>query len=107
MPERLPPITSHPSKAPRTLRQAAEDGMVVELRCNLCRRRVTYLAHDLLRVCSPDHPVHVPPFPCGRCRTTEYVSTRCRIPLLEEYGKLAIRRPLRQVWKWGRSYLGD
>lgn len=81
--------------------------MVVELRCNLCRRTVTYLAIDLLRVCPPDHSVHVPPFGCARCGTMEFVSIRSRIPLPEEYGKLIIRRPVRQVWKWTNSPLGE
>ena len=107
MPEQIPPIRSHPFNAPRTLRHAAADGMVIELRCNFCRKSVTYLAHDLLRVCAPDHPVHVPPFSCARCGTMEYVSARCRIPLPEEYGKLLVRRPQRQVWKWTNMPLGE
>lgn len=81
--------------------------MVVELRCNLCRKSVTYLAHDLLRVCAPDHLVHVPPFSYTRCGTMEYVSARCRIPLPEEYGKMLVRRPQRQVWKWANTPLGE
>mgnify|MGYP001211803433 CR=1 FL=1 len=97
MPVQFPPVHPHPFKAPRTLRQAAADGMVMELRCNLCRKSVTYLAHDLLRVCSPDHPAHLPPFGCARCR----------VPLQEEYGKLVIRRPQRQVWKWEDIPLGE
>jgi hypothetical protein len=32
MPEQIPPIRSHPFNAPRTLRHAAAEGMVIELR---------------------------------------------------------------------------
>ncbi len=107
MPEQTIPIRAHPHNAPRTLRDAAIDGMVVELKCNFCRKTVNYLANDLIRVCPPDHPANQPPFPCGRCGTMEYVSARARIPSLEEYGKLTIRRPIRQVWKWVQSPLGE
>jgi hypothetical protein len=81
--------------------------MVLELRCSLCRRRVTYLAHDLLEVCGPDHPVHLAPFGCARCGTTEYVRVKARVPALEEYGRLVIRRPAGQVWKWRTGLLGE
>ena len=81
--------------------------MVVELKCNYCKKMVTYLAIDLLRVCPPNQSVHLPPFGCARCGTMEYVSTRTRIPLPEEYGRLIIRRPVRQVWKWRDSPLGE
>lgn len=86
---------------------AANDGMVLELRCNKCRRKTTYLALDLLKVCGPLHPAHVPPWPCGRCKTAEFVSAKSRIPSLEEYGRLAIRRPVGQVWKWRVGMLGE
>jgi len=81
--------------------------MLVELRCNLCRRGATYLAHDLLPVCGADHPAHVAPFACTRCGTAEFVRVRTRVPALEEYGRLAIRRPVEQVWKWRSGLLGE
>jgi len=81
--------------------------MLVELRCNMCRRGVSFLAHDLLPVCGADHPVHVAPFDCTHCGTAEFVRVRTRVPSLEEYGKLAIRRPVAQVWKWRSGMLGE
>lgn len=107
MPETHHPVHPHPARPHRTLEDAAKDGMVLELKCNGCHRKVTYLALDLLAVCGPRHPVHVPPWPCGKCRTSEYVSVRARVPYLEEYGRLPIRRPVGQVWKWRVGLLGE
>jgi hypothetical protein len=107
MPEQNHPVRSHSGKPARTLQDAANDGMVLELRCALCRTRVTYLAHDLLRVCGPDHPVLVAPFDCGRCGTSEFIRVRPRVPALEEYGRLPLRRPVGQVWKWKVGLLGE
>ena len=81
--------------------------MVLELRCRRCGKQRTFLPVDLLKICNPMHPVHLPPFECGRCGTAEFVSVRTRVPLPEEYGRLSIRRPVGQVWKWRTSLLGD
>lgn len=107
MPEHHLPVRSHPARPARTLQDAANDGMVLELRCRLCRQRATFMALDLLRVCGPHHPVHVAPFSCGRCGTIDYVTVKTRVPSLEEYGRLPIRRPVRQVWKWEDGLLGE
>ena len=107
MPEHLYPVSPHPSRPHRTLQDAANDGMVLDIRCNRCHRQVTYLALDLLKVCGPSHPLHVPPFGCGKCGSAEFVRLRTRIPSPEEYGRLAIRRPVKQVWKWRVGVLGE
>lgn len=107
MPKPNHPISSHPGKPARNLRDAANDGMILELRCNLCRRYVAFLARDLIEVCGPTHPLHLAPFGCTHCATKEYVRVKTRVPNLEEYGRLPIRRPVMQVWKWRTGLLGE
>lgn len=82
------------------MREAAASGQMLMVRCNLCHRSVNYWAHDLLTVLGPYHEVHVPPFPCSHCRTSEYLNVKCTLPPTSELGTLTVRRPIKQITKW-------
>ena len=84
----------------RRLADAARDGMLLTLRCNLCRRVVHFWAADLVPVLGRDHQAHVPPWPCTRCGTIEYVSLRWSIPGAADRAGLTVRRPVGQVLRW-------
>lgn len=60
MPASNPPIRAHLGKPFRTMKDAALSHQVLTLRCNLCRRRVTYLASDLVEIVGHDWPLHIP-----------------------------------------------
>ncbi len=81
------------------LRHAASNGMLITVRCPFCRRVVNFWAADLVKVLGPDHELHVPPFPCSRCRTRE-LDVRWRIPSAADLQGLTIRRPVRKVERW-------
>ncbi|MFS4583773.1 hypothetical protein [Phaeobacter sp. C3_T13_0] len=101
MPASTPPVRAHPAKPFRNLRDAARDGQLVVLRCTLCRRCVHYLANDLAEVVGDKHPVHIPPFPCSKCRTAEHVTITCRSPHPGDLGQIMVRRPAgwKRIWK--------
>ncbi|RII39010.1 hypothetical protein DL237_10050 [Pseudooceanicola sediminis] len=105
MPTRPPPIGAPPGRY-RTLGDAARDGQIVVLRCNRCRRTVNFLAIDLVPIIGAYHNAHEPVFNCTWCKTGEWVTTRLRIPQLEEYGYLTIRRPGRVIQTWYDAKLG-
>ncbi|WP_162791864.1 hypothetical protein [Sulfitobacter sp. DFL-23] len=98
MPAGRPPIHPHPGKPFRTIADAANEGCLLLVRCNLCRRSIYFLASDLLTVIDPKHPLHLPPFPCSRCSKIEYVEIKERWPRADDYGHLKVRK-LVQVWK--------
>lgn len=79
--------------------QAAADGMLVTLRCPVCRRAVHFWAKDLMLVLDKDHEMYRSPFSCSKCRTPE-IDVRWRIPSAEELSKLIVRRPVRKVERW-------
>ena len=89
MPAGHPPIRAHPAKPFRTLRDAAASGEVVLMRCGLCRRGATFLASHLIQVVDPMHPVHLPPFGCSKCGTTEYTDIRMATPQSKDVGLAA------------------
>jgi hypothetical protein len=107
MPAGHPPIRAHPAKPFNTLADAARNGQLIVQRCNLCRRRINYLATDLIGVADPKHPTHIPLFPCGKCGTNEYVSIRVESAGADKIGKVVIRRPGKLVQKWRTVMLGD
>ncbi|SDX41398.1 hypothetical protein SAMN04488001_3147 [Litoreibacter albidus] len=74
-------------------------GMLITVRCPFCRRTVNFWAADLVQVLGPDHELHVPPFPCSRCKTREVDVTWC-VPASSTLTDLTVRRPVRQVVKW-------
>lgn len=100
MPVSHPPIHAHPGKPFRTWQDAARAGQIVDIRCNGCHRSNVYLAEDLSRVCGSKQPVHIPPFPCARCATTEFMDLRLRVPNAEESLTLMVRRPVKPVQRW-------
>ncbi|MEJ6396035.1 hypothetical protein V8J82_22460 [Gymnodinialimonas sp. 2305UL16-5] len=92
MPAGIPPVVAHPGKPVRTLGDAARDGQLVTLRCNLCRRQITFLASDLADVFGHKHPIHVAPCECKQCGKYEYVRIRVRSPGAEDFGRLKVWR---------------
>lgn len=97
MPASLPPANKFRNLR---LREAASLGLVISMRCGLCRRRALYLATDLVIVLGPDHELRDPPWPCSRCRTREYIDIRWRQPAASEIDGLVVRRPVRRVARW-------
>jgi hypothetical protein len=81
---------------------AARAGMLITLRCDLCRRTVHYWAADLVQVVGPMHRSRVPPWPCGKCKTSEFITLRCEVPSASKIaaGEIVVRRPVKQVLKW-------
>jgi len=73
---------------------------MLTMRCGLCRRSVNYWASDLVKVVGPHHEVHVPPFPCSKCRTREYIRIEWRVPPASALNDLTVRRPVKQITKW-------
>lgn len=78
------PESHRPSRNTRTWRDAAADRQVVLIRCGLCGRKAHYLPEDLAKIFGDRAPAHVPPFPCSRCRTMEYMQVTLTIPRAEE-----------------------
>lgn len=100
MPSRRP--SANPFRNPR-LDEKAASGLLMIMRCNLCGKVVRFWAADLVKVLGPHHQAHVPPFPCSRCRTRDYIDLRWTMPSATELAEgLTVRRPVRQVvrWKW-------
>jgi hypothetical protein len=81
------------------MRDAAQDGMIITMRCALCRRTVHFWAADLLQVLG-DHQVHVPPWPCSRCRSIEHMAVSWSVPSAQMLAGLTVRRPVRKIEKW-------
>jgi hypothetical protein len=100
---RLQMPAGHPSASRQRhhlMRDAAQQGQMLILHCELCKGSANYWAHDLVLVVGPLHIVHVPPFPCSRCGTCDYVSVNCTLPPASELAKITVRRPVKQVAKW-------
>lgn len=96
MPASRPP--ANPFHAQR-LAGAAAMGVLITVRCPFCRRKIHYWAADLVNVLGPDHPLHLAPFPCSRCKTTE-LDVRWKVPAASDLSGLTVRRPVRQVVRW-------
>jgi hypothetical protein len=84
----------------RLMRDAAREDQLIGVRCNVCRRSVNYWANDLVKVVGPNHEVHVPPFPCSKCRTSEYLNVTCEVPSASKLQSLTVRRPVKKITKW-------
>lgn len=85
----------------RLMQDAAKDRMLITVRCNRCRRQTHYWAADLIEVLGWNHEVHVPPWPCSKCRSSELVDVRWQIPSAEMLAAgLTIRRPVKKIEKW-------
>ncbi|WP_159087090.1 hypothetical protein [Loktanella sp. Alg231-35] len=109
MPAARPPIRAHPAKPFRTISDAARAGQIVEIKCNLCKRGLNFLAVDLVQVIDPNHPMHIAPFGCSKCKTMEYVSIDTRSTNVGDVGRLPVRKLMgqRQSWVWKNGVLGD
>lgn len=95
--------TRRPSANPwknRQMHHAASEGMIITMHCSLCRRDVHYWASDLVKVLGPNHQVHVPPWPCGKCKRIDFVQMRWQVATMQLLEGLIVRRPVRQVTKW-------
>ena len=91
------------------LRDAAAQNQLVSVKCNLCRRAVTFLATDLIAFCDPAQPALTVPFPCSRCQTTEFMRVTLGSAVDGDWGNLTIRRPgpVRVIQTWRSVKLGD
>jgi hypothetical protein len=91
------------------LRHAAEQNQLVIVRCNLCRRSITYLATDLVTLLPPDRLALEVPFTCSKCGTTEFMRVKLTSPFPGDWGNLVIRRPgpVRMIQSWRTVKLGD
>ena len=98
----------YPGKA-HLLKHAAEQGQLVFVKCSRCRRRAVYLAEDLIKILNPERDALLPPFPCSRCGTTNYIQVECRVYFSDEVGHLLVRRPgpVRRTQLWRTVKLGD
>src|SRR5688572_7301961 len=86
-----------------TLAKAAKDGLLILVRCYLCRGpMVRFLASDLVLNFGGDRDAEFPPFPCSKCGTSEYVRVKFHLPLPGDYGHLEVRRPagVTRIQKW-------
>lgn len=90
--------SADPSKN-RRMFQAAREGMVIMMRCGACRREVCFWASDLAKVLG-DHQIHVPPWPCSKCGTMEFVHMFWEIPNSAKLAGLTVRRPVRKIERW-------
>ena len=90
------------------LREAADHGLLVKLRCSLCRRPTYYLAADLIDVYG-DQPLFDFRLACSRDGTDAYVNATYRWPEAGDYGHLEIRRPgaVITTQTWRTVKLGD
>lgn len=109
MPAGLPPIRPYPGAPFRSIKDAADDGMLLLIRCNLCPRALYFMASDLMTVVDPKHPLHLPPFPCSRCGKIDYVEMRQYRPADCDFGRLPIRKLQKvvQVQVWKNVVLGE
>lgn len=92
----------HPSSNPfknRRMREAADDGMVITMRCGLCKRVAHFWATDLVTVLG-DHQVHIAPWPCSKCKTKDYIDMSWKVPSPDMLRGLTVRRPVRKVERW-------
>ncbi|MBK4216146.1 hypothetical protein JJJ17_09430 [Paracoccus caeni] len=98
----MPAVPSNNRGVNRNIMNCAADGMLIVMRCNGCRRQVNYWASDLAKVIEdPFHDAHIPPWGCARCRTSEYMVMRWKIPMAHEMVEgLTVRRPVRKITKW-------
>ena len=78
--------------------------------CTLCKRPAKrYLASDLLAFGDPKSYADMPPFPCSKCGTREFVRVKFHQPSLGDYGHLVVRRPgpVRRTQTWRDVKLGE
>lgn len=73
--------------------QAAEKGLLIICRCNLCKRARAYIAADLLKIYHPE--VFLDDLfagQCPRCGRSDFWRCRQRYPSDDDVGRLMVRR---------------
>ncbi len=94
-----------------TLREAANNGQILSLRCLQCfRPPVLFLAADLVKVLGPGRDCFIPPpFPCSKCGNSEAIEVKLRQQEEAAVGRLVIRWLVRikSVPVWRNETLGD
>lgn len=108
MPERAYRSQRLPTKEYRMC-DAAKNGQLIKLRCNLCHRNVNFLASDLVSIVGANFPALAVPFPCSKCQISDYIDVRVYTPREADYGRLFIRRPKRivKMQTWRTVRLGE
>lgn len=101
--------SNHRFGRPCRLKDAAQAGQIVGVRCALCQRRVNFLATDLVTILDPDQSAMDPPFPCSKCGKRDYINVTLQIPSGADYGHILVRRPagIERRQKWATVKLGD
>lgn len=90
MPASRLPIHPHPGRPFRILADLAKDGYLLHIKCNLCGCSVYFLPADLVTFIDTKHLVHIPPFACTKCKSTEYLTPSPHYPSAGGYGRLHI-----------------
>lgn len=97
----MPDVPSRNAFNNRSIGTCARDRMMIVMRCNRCRREVRYWAVDLIQVVGYWHQAHVPPWPCSRCRSVEYMRMWWILPSASDLqAGITVRRPVKQVTRW-------
>lgn len=109
MPAPYAKLYPHPLKKAYTLEDAANDGMIMTVRCNMCYQTTRFLAEDLAKILEPKSSANRAPFPCSKCGTQQYVVVTISSPRIGDYGHLPIKRPssIRVTQLWRTVKLGD
>lgn len=84
----------------RNLSEAAAAGMIMTVKCDMCRRTVHFWASDLVQILGAHHPLSKPPWLCSKCKTADYMHVRCKVWSTNSLQGLIIRRPVRKVTRW-------
>jgi hypothetical protein len=79
-----------------TLSSADQHGMLLELKCHLCRQVHLYLARDIIKLVGDIALWDIAPaFSCERCQTGEYLKADWRHVYGPDFGKLTVRKLVR------------
>lgn len=99
----------HPHNRPYSVGQAADDGLLLVVRCNGCHRTLHFIAADLVPFVGRNWPADDPPFDCARCGNSNLMRVTLRSPEGGDYGHLWVRRPAEivEIQKWRTVKLGD
>lgn len=107
-------MSANPSRNPfhnigPYLKHAAQDGQLISMRCNGCRRQVNYYATELVDILGPNWPIKHPPWPCSACRSKEWIEVRGIFPSQTDQGKFYVRRlvKIKRVPVWRNELFGE
>lgn len=75
-------ISAHPyPDTTYRLKDAAENNMLIVVRCAGCRRMVRYLAADLATLLDGNRDAYEPPFACSKCGTAQSMKVSMHSPM--------------------------